>query len=349
MRIVTYIAAAALVLGSCKKADQHLPPNFNYDIPPVALTENVHVGAYYYNYSATDWSKKYTDTPTLGQYSALDAEVMAQHRAWADQGGVDFFIFNWNGAAAGDPLLNSFVNGRNHSVKMVINYNTSHLKVSNTSPLAGAKLTTLIDEFKGFADNHFQKDYYFRVDGKPVVMITPLNLSSSAAASIDYTTVIPALRTAMAEAGIELYIMGEITSGWLPPQRYATAVKMMDGVNLSNWSTDVYDRATFFPSFSDMNWKNWSDSTTKWGMDYVPVIFPGFDDKVMTPTSKLYNIDRSEKFYTDYCNVAKRNMGEERIVLVNSWNDFQKGTSLEPTIEYGTRYLELTRSQFKIK
>ncbi len=143
--------------------------------------------------------------------------------------------------------------------------------------------------------------------------------------------------------------MGEITSGWLPPIRYAPAIKAMDAVTLSNWSTDVYDRSVFFNSFSGMNWKNWTDSTTTWNVDFTPVIFPGFNDKVMTPASKLYDINRSAEFYTNYCNVAKRNMSRKRVVLINSWNNFQLGTSIEPAKEYGTTYLEITKKEFKIK
>jgi hypothetical protein len=350
MKFFAYTALIALLLTACVKENKEYgPPSFNYPIPQVAITENVNVGAYYYNYTSTDWAKKYSDTPTLGQYSALDAAVMAQHRSWADEGGVDFFIFNWNGASSGDPLLNAFANNRSQNVRMVINYNTAHLSATNSSPLTGAKLTTMINELKTLAANHISKDYYFKAGGQPVLMISPLNLSTSAAASIDYTTVVPAVRQALSEAGLNVYIMGEITTGWLPPLRYAPATKAMDAVTANNWSTDVYDRSVFFNSFSDMNWKNWTDSTTAWNMDFSPCIFPGFSDKVMTPASKLYDIGRTESFYTDYCNVAKRNMGKKRIVLINSWNNFQVGTAIEPTVEYGKMFLDITRKQFKLK
>jgi hypothetical protein len=142
--------------------------------------------------------------------------------------------------------------------------------------------------------------------------------------------------------------MGEITSGWLPPVRYAPAIKAMDAVNLNNWSTDGYDRSVFFASYSDMNWKNWTDSTTSWNIDFTPVIFPGFNDKAMTPASKLFDLGGSKEFYVDYCNVAKRNMSKKRIVLINSWNNFQMGTSIEPTVEYGKLFLETTKKEFKI-
>ncbi|MBC7923022.1 MAG: glycoside hydrolase family 99-like domain-containing protein [Ferruginibacter sp.] len=339
---------AMVWLVACQKEDAYLPTNFDYPIPPVAVTENVNVGAYYATYAAADWAKKYTHTPQLGEYSPLSAQVMAQHRAWADLGGVDFFVFNWNGAATGDAVLNAFTGGRNNAVKMVINYNLAHLAATNAAPLTGAKRVTLINEFKRLATTHFNQAYYYTVDGQPVVLISPLNLPANASASVDFNAVIAALRAAMNELGINPYIIGEITSGWLPPQRYRSAVKAVDAVDLNNWATDNYDRSVFFPSFSDMNWQHWTDSTTAWQVDFVPCIFPGYNDKTFNPASSLYDIGRSAAFYTDYCHVAKRNLGEKRIVLINSWNNFQMGTALEPAQEYGTTYLELTRSQFKV-
>ena len=349
MKKLIYIAAGALaLLTACKKQDNYLPPNFNYKIDQVNITENVNVGAYYYNYAAADWAKKYTNTPVNGEYSSTDPVIMAQQRAWADQAGVDFFIFNWNAAPANDLLLNTFLQGRNNKVKMVINYNTAHLGATNASPLQGAKLTTMINELKTLAATHFNQDYYYKVNGQPLILITPLNLAATAATSINYATVIPALKQALSAAGVNVYIIGEITSGWLPPVRYASAIKAMDAVDLSDWSTDVYDRATFMASYTDQNWKNWTDSTSKWNKDFVPCIFPAFNNKATVPASKLFNIDRSTAFYTDYCNVAKRNMSGKRIVFINSWNDFQMGTTLEPAKEYGTTYLDITRKQFKI-
>lgn len=348
MKKLLYIIGLIPLIVACKKQQPDLPPDFNYKIQPIAITSNVNVGAYYSNYAAADWAKKYTNTPLQGEYNSLTASVMQQQRLWADSAGVDFFIFNWNGTSAGNPLLSSFITGRTSKVTMVINYNTAHLSVTNASPLTGAKLTTMISELKTLAAAHFNNDYYFKVDGRPVILITPLNLSTTNAASIDYTTVIPALKQAMTAIGVNLYVIGEITSGWLPPARYAAATRMMDGVDLSNWATNVYDRSVFMPSYTDLNWKNWRDSTSAWKNDFVPCIFPGYNDKVMTPASTNITINRSAEFYTDMCNVAKGNMGSKRIVLVNSWNNFQLGTTIEPAKEYGSTYLNITKSQFKI-
>ncbi|MFC3362003.1 glycoside hydrolase family 99-like domain-containing protein [Pedobacter fastidiosus] len=348
MKHLFIIGTIAMLFLGCKKEDQHLPPDFNYPIPAVQITENVNVGAYYTSYTAADWAKKYTYTPLQGEYNSLLPAPMDQNRQWADLAGLDFFIFNWNGTASSNPLLSSFVTDRKSKVKMVINYNIAHLSVSNTAPLTGGKLITMISELNSLATTHFSKDYYFQINGKPVILITPLNLAASATTSVNYTTVIPEVRAALKASGFDVYIVGEITSGWLPPQRYAQAAKAVDAVNLSNWSTSNYDQSVFFNAYSDQNWKNWTDSTSSWKVDFVPCIFPGFNDKVSTPASKLYNLGRTADFYNDYCSVAKSNMSAKRLVIINSWNNFQMGTSLEPTKEYGTSYLEMTRKQFKI-
>ncbi len=349
MKNIIYLIFIALIVSSCEKVDEHLPPSFNYPIPQVDITGDVIVGAFYYNYATTDWAKKYTNTPQLGAYSAVTPTVMAQHRKWADTGGVDFFIFPWDGTT-GDPLLTSFITDRNENVKMVIKYNTAHLKATNAAPVVGAKLTTMINEFKGFSTNQFNKNYYFTIDGRPVVIISPINLASSAAASIDYSTVVQALRAELDLSGVKPFLIAEITSGWLPPQRYSAVLKSFDGVVLSDWTCNGnygYDRSVFYPAFTDQSFKNWNDSTTVWGNNFVPCILPGYDDKIMTPASKNFNLPRTKEFYIDNCNVAKRNMGDKRIVMINSWNNFQFGTTIEPTTEYGSEYLDITRKQFK--
>lgn len=349
------ISIIILLLGiifiSCEKEDEYLPTNFNYPIPQVNITENVWTGTFYYNYSPTDWAKGYTYSPVLGQYSAVDLQTMSQHRQWADKGGIDFFIFRWDGIKD-ENLLTGFIAGRSEKVKMVIDYSTSHLKATNNSPLEGQKLLTMLNELKSLVSNYLANDYYFKLDNRPVIIINPINLPSNNSASIDFSLVIPNLRSELQSIGFDPYIIGEIVGGWLPPQRYSKACKVFDGIVLSDWKAEGnygYDRSVFFPAYIDQAFKNWNDSTTTWGIDFIPIITPGFDDKKMSPSSKIYNIARSTDLYTAMCNVAKRNLGSERIITINSWNNFQVGTSIEPTEEYEEDYLNITKQQFKVQ
>ena len=348
MKTLIYTLSALMLLVACREENLHLPTDFSYEIPPEEISEDVNVGAYFYHYNTEDWNQLLPFEPLQGKYDALSPEVMVQQRTWADQAGVDFFIFSWNHTGQDEALISNFVTGRNQSVKMVINYNLAHLNAKPDAPLVGAKLDSMINDFRNLAASHFRQDYYFAVNGQPVVLISPVNLPVSLSASVDFPSIVAALNEAMTAAGIDLYLMGEITEGWLPPQRYSPSLRAMDAVVLKDWATENYDRSVFFASFSDQNWSHWNDSTEVWGIDFVPCIFPGFTDKAMNPESVLYDIERSETFYTDYSNVAKRNLGDSRIVLVNSWNNFQRGTALEPAQTYGTTYLDITRTQFTV-
>jgi hypothetical protein len=341
---ILFIAAS---IFSCKKKDDYLvdPSKYIFPIPAVQLTEDARVGAYYSVYSSTDWAVKRNYTPLLGTYDAKNAAVMQQHIKWADSAGVNFFAFKWDGTA-NNAVLDNFKNvSATGNTKMVIEYTTSHLKATNAAPLTGAKLATFASEWRTLINSYVNTSAYYRIDNRPVVILSPLNLSSSTLTSIDYKLVADTLRSVMQSAGLNPYIIGELTTGWVAPINYGDSVlKAMDGIVLTTWSTTDYDRKFAFYSYSDLNFQNWKKTLEAWNVDYVPCIFPGWDNPSV---ASQYVIERNEKNYVDYCNIAKRSMGKNRVVMINSWNDFQKGNSLEPTQEYGSQYLQLTRRELK--
>lgn len=118
---------------------------------------------------------------------------------------------------------------------------------------------------------------------------------------------------------------------------------------MNDWSTNMYDRYYAFFSFVDLNWANWKATIAKWNTDFVPCIFPSYNDRINSTSSYKYTFgqDGETADYINFCNVAKRNIGSKNIVLVNSWNNYQKGTNLEPTEENKSEFLKITRNQFK--
>ncbi|ADY54082.1 hypothetical protein Pedsa_3552 [Pseudopedobacter saltans DSM 12145] len=354
MKKILYILCLAGFIVSCKKDPQLIDKEkYVYDIPPVRLSTNAIVGTYYFNYSSSDWNKVHSDTslvvPAGGKsYNAVtDATVFPKQLAWADEAGVDYMIFKWNASATDNSLLNAFATRRTtQNVKMVIGYNTAHLSATNASPLTGAKLQTMITEFKSLITQHISKEYYYNIAGRPVILITPLNLSSSALTSIDYKVVMEALRAELKTIGVNPFFIGELATGWTAPANFsADALASMDAIVVSNWNTADFDRWWAFYSFVDLNWQNWKASLDKLNVEFVPCIFPGYNEP-SAATQRI--IDRTEKNYVDYANVAKRNMGVNQMVIINSWNDFSKGTALEPSKKYNKQFLELTKREFKV-
>ena len=351
----------AFLATSCDK-DEYLATDkdkYVYDIPQTDLPVDAVVGAYYTNItSSSTWQKSgnkiYTGTPVLGEYLSASSDVLARQIGWADQAALDFFIFAWDGASADKTLVKAFQDARSVSqgkVRFILNYNTKHLKVTNDTPLQiEEKLETMIDEFTRTLVPLFKEDSYYKVEGKPVVLVTPANLSSAALNSIDYSLVIPALKEAVKKEGYELYVIGEFTTGWVAPVNYEQhQIASFDGVTLTDWSTNLYDRYYAFFSFTDLNWTNWRNTIAPWNTDFIPCIFPSYNDRVNSASSYKYTFGQEgiTSDYVHFCNVAKRNVGLQNIVLVNSWNNYQKGTNLEPTKENKAEFLTITKEQFK--
>lgn len=350
-----------LFVVSCDN-DDHLAPDkskYVYDIPQTDLPTDAVVGAYYTNItSSSSWLKSgkkiYTGTPLLGEYLSTTSGVLQQQLAWADEAALDFMIFNWDAASADNTLIANFKAERkaaNANVRMIINYNTKHLKVTNDKPLQEKEnMAKMLNDFTSILVPLFSEDAYYKLNGRPIVLITPSNLSSSALKSIDYSLVIPALKKAVSALGYDLYLIGEFTTGWVAPVNYEKhQIASFDGVTVNDWSTNMYDRYYAFFSFLDLNWANWKSTIAQWNTDFIPCIFPSYNDRVNSASSYKYTFgqDGQASDYINLCNVAKRNIGSDNIVLVNSWNNYQKGTNLEPSAENQSEFLKVTRSQFK--
>ena len=349
--MTTILIFCAIGLVSCKKDDKLIEKEkYIYDIPAVKLSSDAKVGAYYLNYATTDWAKVQPDTSLLGKpYNAVtDATIFPQQLAWTDEAGVDYLIFKWNAAALDNSLLNAYASRRTtQKVKMVIDFNTAHLAATNAQPLTGAKLQTMITEFKSLVTQHISKDYYYKIGDRPVIMITPINLSATTLTSIDFKTVMASLRTEFNGLGINPYFIGELTTGWAAPANFdQNALGAMDALVLTTWNTPDFDRWWGFNSYVDLNWQNWKSTLDKMNVEFIPCIFPGYNEP-SAPTQRVF--DRSEANYVNYTNVAKRNMGKNSMVIINSWNDFSKGNALEPSKKFNKQYLGITKREFKVQ
>jgi hypothetical protein len=347
-----FIVLPALFVA-CKKNNDKIDDfasKYKYPIPAVKLSKDAIVGAYYSNYTSTDWNKAQPDTSLLGKpYNSLtDLTILPKQLSWADEAGVDYLIFKWNAAANDTTLLNIFASARTtQKVKMVIDYNTAHLSATNASPLVGTKLQTMINDFKSLVQKHISKDYYFKIGNRPVILMTPLNLSSSTLTSIDHKFVVDTMRVELKKLGIDPFFIGELTTGWAAPVNYnLTALGAMDAIVLTSWNTPDYDRWWAFYSFVDLSYQNWKKSLEQMNVQYVPCIFPGYNEP-SAATQRI--IDRTDSNYVDYCNVAKRSMGKDQLVIINSWNDFSRGTALEPSLKYNKKFLEITKREFKVQ
>ncbi|MBO8475030.1 MAG: glycoside hydrolase family 99-like domain-containing protein [Bacteroidetes bacterium] len=352
--LIIGLMSGILLLEGCDKNEYGAPEKskYIYDIPQTELSSDAVVGAYYTGYTEPVNEATSPEKPELGYYTTT-AQVMSQHVVWADEAGLDFFIFPYDAAENDANMLAMFSSSRQGAnVKAVVCYNTSHLGLTNEEPLeSDGKYKNFLADFIDVLAPVMMSDDYYCIDGRPVMLITPANLSSSTSLSIDFYEVIDRFKSDFASFyGVEPYIVGEMTTGWVAPVNYSDhQVYSFDGLVLKDWKTRSYDIFYGYFSFLDINMNNWKTTLARRNVDFIPCIFPSYNDRKASASSYYYTFseDGDPADYVNFCNVAKRNIGSRNMVFLNSWNGWSNGTNLEPSDLKGERFLEVTRSQFK--
>jgi hypothetical protein len=88
-------------------------------------------------------------------------------------------------------------------------------------------------------------------------------------------------------------------------------------------------------------WKQFADT---YGLALIPGVQPGFDNR----DSAYVRLERENaEFYKTYWSIAKDLVAdyENPMVLVTSFNEWHEGTEIEPSVEYGEEYLDMTKAQ----
>jgi hypothetical protein len=159
-----------------------------------------------------------------------------------------------------------------------------------------------------------------------------------------------------AHSGYDLFLIAQ-QNAWTPPARfeYFFIKGKVDAVTHKNmYEQNQYARSYWYPQAIDQNWIYSREFfMNNWNIDYVPTIAPSYYGYVNSGANLDQPIvPKAESTFRTMCNVAKKNLGNTRIVLINSFNYWQLGTTLEPTIPeygngYGTTYLHIVKEQFK--
>lgn len=350
---------------SCKKSDSgpSIDDYFlNYPIKEIPVTEDYTVGAFYYSFGT--FNPGITEVPVVGKYSSpsgkIDPAIMSRHIDQASGGGLDYFVFQMrsfnkdHGNYVNDSVLINIFNQQNTSGKMKFavyyNFNAGSYGISTASPLESdpIKLNQFIDDITRLSA-FFKNPNYEKVNGKVLLYIN----NSNQLYSNDNQSIYKALRSKLSEMGFEMYLVG-YQERWSPPARYPFRFKgCVDAVYEQSYSSqnNSWDRWYLLPQMIDQNWeysrKYFADSV---GVDFIPNISPASNWLITTPTSTNPNFPRTDSgaLYRTLCNVCKMNASSKtRLILIDSWNQWDQDTQLEPAESYGNLYLDITKQEFK--
>jgi glycoprotein endo-alpha-1,2-mannosidase len=261
-----------------------------------------------------------THYPLLGAYDSHDPKVIEQHCQWATDAHVDTFIVSWWGHGdytdrAMPKILDICAS---HGMSACIYYET--VPQPQTAETAAQDIIRVLQKY-GSHKAHL------KVGGKPVVFIY-----GRAVGQLGLTGWLAAVKLINAGfPGGAVLIGDEFSYG---------AARVFDGIHTYNTAGSVAGK-----SLADL--QKWAAGTyPSWvqladGADKISTItvIPGYDDtKIRKPglavdrlDGELYRVQWEQAIAVD-----------PHWVLVTTFNEWHEGSEIEPSLEFGRKYLDLT-------
>ncbi len=307
--------------------------------------------AYYYPwYIAGDWSRhKYVGTPVLGKYGTDSPKVAKKHIDWCAKYRIDGLFISWWGAKTltDRHLKKGLLKAPNlDKTSFAIFYEA----FGRLDPKDGEKdgivdfsqpkvMKTFISDFQYLAKNYFNHPQYWKLSRRPVVGVYVTRAFRGF--TKDH---LARLRKAI---GVDVYIIAdEVFMGRQSSPKTArngkevfdayTAYNMMENSKVREHDTALsYQSREAFPIF-----RKWAKQTT-----FIPGVFPSYSDFRGNKTLAGSPEDFATLLDAAVSIATQPGSPVPPVVLVTSFNEWWEGTTIEPTKEYGNKYLEIIRGR----
>ena len=268
--------------------------------------------AYYYIwFNGSSWERAKTDYPLLGRYSSDDRGVMRQHVRWAKRAGIDGFIVSWKST----PVLNRRLErlaevAAAERFKLLVIYQGLDFY---REPLPAARVAHDLDLF----ERRFASGEAFAAFQKPLVIWSGTwRFSRREIASVTQPR-----RDSMLILASERNVDG-----------YRRVAGSVDG-NAYYWASV---NPTTYPGEAE-KLAELGRAVHERGGIWIPSAAPGFDARKVGGTSVVAR--RGGATLREELDAATRS-SPDAVGLI-SWNEFSENTHVEPSVDHGSRYLDV--------
>jgi hypothetical protein len=267
---------------------------------------------FYIWFNASSWNRAKVDFPVIGRYSSDQASVMRRQVAQAQAAGIDGFLVGWRSTETLNRRLAALRDvAAAKDFKLAITYQALNF---NRDPLPVAQVR---DDLRELADT-YADDPVFRVLGsRPVVALS---------GTWDYS--VEDLHSITAPVASELTVLATAKNA----EDYERVSSAVEG-NMYYWSS-VDPQST--PRYEDKLMDMANVVRAHCGIWVAPVT-PGFDARLVGGRSV---VDRR-----DGTTLRRSWQGAlatvPDIIGVISWNEWSENTHIEPSVAFGTRYLDV--------
>ena len=274
--------------------------------------------------------------PLLGAYDSSNIDVIEQHLRWAQYAGIDAFIISWWGRGDFTDQVSSKIFQVDGKMKDGIKLTFYYEKVTDSTE-------GIIADFDYLYKNYLTSPVAYRFNGRPVVFLYGRSIfsgfwcilnekCSKFKSYIDWSSMLSYLREKY-----NILLVADVMS-----PRFKSVMEKV--VEMGFEAIHVYNPALEFHSGFDPyeHYRLMKKFASSHSLLLGLTVLPGYDDTNIGREFS-FKIDRKKgEFYRELIAYALKFSPEW--IIITSFNEWHEGTQIEPSVEYGNFYLELTRS-----
>jgi hypothetical protein len=306
-----------------------------------------------------EWLEPMAVHPLLEKYDVRDLIVIAKHIDQATGHGINTFVFSWGIFESNEKankrihenILNFLSHPFSNQIYFYLLYELPH-RLSAGNIIADEygyynlsdsnKWKVVVEDFKLFNKDFFQKENYIKIQNKPVVY---LYWSKSLRGNI--TTFLEDIKKTSENS---IFLIGDHaepgSATWIKEGHpfIEEYVKHFDG--WSTWAAgwpDPHIEEPYkekFPKFLEKGYSVWGELATKYNRTFVTSTIPGF---INLRDPNFPRLPRDLDMFNEELKVALQYatpINGKRIIRIDTFNEFGEATGIEPTKEEGFSYLQ---------
>lgn len=329
-------------------------PKANYVPEPKPVRGKYDVGAYYFPgwQSRSQWQpiERFPERkPMLGWYREGDPEVADWQIKWAVEHGITYFAYDWYWTQGSRQLEHGL-----HQALFNARYKNL-LKFCLLWANHNAPGTHSVEDSRAVSrywiTNYFQRPEYYRIDGKPVVILfSPYNYKNDMGVAGE-NEAFEVMRAECRKAGLPgLYLVACVGNArQVEGENY-------DAITAYNWpglgvagNENQAPYASLVPAYRD----HWNQLLKE---DSKPILLPlsgGWDSRPWHGDSSLVRYGRTPELFKKHLQDARSfletHSSTPRVlpsILIEAWNEWGEGSYIEPHKEFGFGYLDAIREVF---
>ncbi|HOP77632.1 MAG TPA: SUMF1/EgtB/PvdO family nonheme iron enzyme [Thermogutta sp.] len=343
-------------LEEYERQEEFLPdlrlPREDYVPEPKPVRGPFEVGVYYFPGwgRPSSWQpiERFPERrPVLGFYREGLPEIADWHIKWAVEHGITFFCYDWYWRQGERRLEHALHDGffqarYRHLMKFCLLW-ANHFGPGEHSAEDNERVC------KYWIDNYFRRPEYFKVEGRPLLVIFSVHSMQRDLGIEGTRKAIELWHRMTEEAGVGKILV----AGCGTPANLKQMKEMgFDAVTGYNWpSCGIQDRnwVPFSEVAANYDALWWRPLAEAGAMPVITPVSAGWDSRPWHGDRALVLTDCTPQAFQQHLEDAKRfieETGQPRVLLIEAWNEFGEGSYCEPHKQYGFGHLEAIRKVF---